>query len=116
MASASMLAGTVMLHGIPPSSKIGTEKWGQKYAIANSGVIDAFARNTRRMIRSGPCGSKAPAANSVARLRNIYASPSTSHMSECGVWFSTLSGPAVPAWSVKVQEYPAGSTVASCTT
>jgi hypothetical protein len=36
-------------------------------------------------------------------------------MSECGVWFSTLGGPGVPAWSVKVQEYPAGSTVASCT-
>ncbi len=42
MVSASMLAGTVMLHGIPPSSNIGTEKWGQKYAIAKSCVIDAF--------------------------------------------------------------------------
>jgi hypothetical protein len=26
MLNASMLAGTVMLHGIPPSSNIGTEK------------------------------------------------------------------------------------------
>jgi hypothetical protein len=37
-------------------------------------------------------------------------------MSECGVWFNTLSGPGVPAWSVTDQEYPAGSTVVSCTT
>jgi hypothetical protein len=26
MLNASMIAGTVMLHGIPPNSKIGTEK------------------------------------------------------------------------------------------
>jgi hypothetical protein len=67
---------TVMLHGIPPSSKIGTEKMGQKYAMAKSGVIDAFVRNTRRMTRCGPCSSKALAANNVDRLRNMYASPS----------------------------------------
>jgi hypothetical protein len=84
--------------------------------MAKSGVIDAFARNTRRTTRCGPFRSKALAANNVDRLRNMYASPSTSHMSECGVWFRTLRGPSVPAWSVKLHEYPAGRTVASCTT
>ncbi len=76
--NANMLAGTVMFHGIPPSSKIGTEKCGQKYAIAKSGVIDAFTRSTRLVTRSGPFPSKALAANNVDRLRKMYASPSMS--------------------------------------
>jgi hypothetical protein len=42
-----MLVGTVMLHGIPANSSIGIEKCGQKYAIATSGVIDAFATDSR---------------------------------------------------------------------